>query len=393
MPTLEEIARDMLSTEQLNEWDEITVSELATGLDAQRTIIAASLIDEDTDADQTSYGGWYAWVPERYEQKRLQANNNFIPETGALTTNGEFDAALPAGTLVWLIRRLGMVKEKGRPGLRDAINAGLKDLAIRFEITLDSDTFDSTSGSYDVSAYTWLTQDRCLELRRQIGENSDPWLVPGTPKLRNNGSAKMLVPQIKATSGDTLTLVVARPAHTYIQVRRTALATATVTAGAVTAITVDDGGAGYLSTDTLTVTIVGAGTLATATATRTGDAISSIAVDTGGSGYVQATTSVIVSSPTGTWDDSTVGLVNTEDRVSDQIDLDTYTTVALYHAYAGLATGPSENTIFWQGLAERQAVDAEIFKWKSIPKRERNDDLLEDDLGGVIDESGYVWPW
>jgi hypothetical protein len=392
MPTLADIARDMLDSKQLNEWEEVTTSELATGADASRTIIVADLIDEDDDADTTTFGGWYAWVPATYEQKRVQTNTNFNPTTGAIITNGEFDAPLPAGTTVWLIRRLGMLKQRGRDGLRDAVNAACKDLAIRFEITLDSDTFDADSGSYDVSAYTWLTQDRILELRRQIGSNTDPWLIPGTPRLRANGSSKLLVPQVRATAGDTLTLVVARPASTYVQVRRTALATVTVTAGAVTAIAVADGGEGYLSTDTITVTIEGAGTGATATATRTGDEITAFVVTDGGAGYVQATTSATVSSPTGTWADSTVGLVNTEDRVSDQIDLDTYTTVALYHAFLGLATGPSENTIFWEAKAERQSVDAEIFKWKSVPKRERNDDLLEDDMGGAIDETNYAWP-
>ncbi len=388
MPTLSEYVLDLLATEELNEWDELTVTALATGADARRTLTIAELIDTDTDADTTSYGGWYAFLPTTAEQQRVRTASNFVPSTGVLLTNGQYDVAVPSGSTVWLIRRLGVTKQKGRAGLRDAVNAALKDLADRHEITLTSAIFSATTNSYDVSAYGWLTQDRILELRRSIASNSDPWLIPGTPKLRRYGESMRLVPQIKATTNDTFTLVVARPSYTYIKTRRTARATATATAGAITSITVNDGGAGYLSVPSVTIT--GAGTGATATATLSGDGVLSIAVNAGGSGYVTATTTVTISAPLGAWADSTVGLLNLDDVAVPS--LDDVTAIALYHAYLGIATGPSEDSAYWRMLADRQAVDAETFKWKAMPKRERNDDLLEDDLGGVIDEGSYSWP-
>jgi hypothetical protein len=69
-----------------------------------------------------------------------------------------------------------------------------------------------------------------------------------------------------------------------------ATATAVLLADAVDSITVDNGGAGYTSAPS--VTISGDGTGATATAVLTGDVVTSITVDNGGSGYTTATVTV-----------------------------------------------------------------------------------------------------
>lgn len=66
--------------------------------------------------------------------------------------------------------------------------------------------------------------------------------------------------------------------------QRTATATATVQDGAVTAITVTDGGAGYLTPPLVTIG-GGGGSGATAEATVAGGAVTAITVLTGGSGY------------------------------------------------------------------------------------------------------------
>jgi len=63
-----------------------------------------------------------------------------------------------------------------------------------------------------------------------------------------------------------------------------ALAEATVSAGVITSITVIDGGSGYTSIPTVTIT--GAGTGATATAVLTNEIVTSITVNTGGSGFL-----------------------------------------------------------------------------------------------------------
>lgn len=72
-------------------------------------------------------------------------------------------------------------------------------------------------------------------------------------------------------------------------------ATATVTNGVVTAITITNGGSGY--TEVPDINIYGEGIGAIATATISGGAVTSITVTNGGTGYVQATTNVVVYPP------------------------------------------------------------------------------------------------
>jgi len=69
--------------------------------------------------------------------------------------------------------------------------------------------------------------------------------------------------------------------------QRTATATATVSDGAVVAVTVTDGGAGYLTPPLVTIG-GGEGSGATAEATVAGGAVTAITVLTGGSGYTSA---------------------------------------------------------------------------------------------------------
>ncbi len=69
--------------------------------------------------------------------------------------------------------------------------------------------------------------------------------------------------------------------------QRTATATATISDGAVVAVTVTDGGAGYLTPPLVTIG-GGGGSGATAEATVAGGAVTAITVLTGGSGYTSA---------------------------------------------------------------------------------------------------------
>ena len=79
--------------------------------------------------------------------------------------------------------------------------------------------------------------------------------------------------------------------------QRAATATATVSGGAVTAIAVTDGGAGYVHAPVV-ILDGGGGAGATATALLTGDAVSQINVMAGGSGYTNPP-DVIISAPPG----------------------------------------------------------------------------------------------
>ncbi len=86
-----------------------------------------------------------------------------------------------------------------------------------------------------------------------------------------------------------------------------AAAVATVTGGAVSAITITNPGIGYTATPTITIT-GGGGTGATATATLVGNELSAIAVTSGGSGYTSPTVSF--TGGTGTGAAGTVSVTN-----------------------------------------------------------------------------------
>ena len=68
---------------------------------------------------------------------------------------------------------------------------------------------------------------------------------------------------------------------------KTLTATTSIITGAVTSIEVNNGGSGYTTTPTVTIT-GGTGSGATATAVLSGDAVASVLVTTGGSGYTSA---------------------------------------------------------------------------------------------------------
>ena len=77
-----------------------------------------------------------------------------------------------------------------------------------------------------------------------------------------------------------------------------ATATATVTSGFVTSITVDSGGSGYTSTPAVTLN-GGGGSGATATANLSGSAVASITVNNPGSGYTSTPAVAIAAPPAG----------------------------------------------------------------------------------------------
>lgn len=80
---------------------------------------------------------------------------------------------------------------------------------------------------------------------------------------------------------------------------RTATGTAVVTSGFVTSITLTDGGAGYVSAPSVTITD-GGGSGATATATVSGGAVTGFSITSPGSGYGSAPTVTIAAPPPAT---------------------------------------------------------------------------------------------
>lgn len=213
MPTLRSYWQALLETDELGDYLPLAVSSVATGGDARRTIICRDLIDEDTNRDATAYTGWLAYVPATAEQRAVRQIGGWTPTTGALLLNGQLDAVLPVNEEVWLIRRLGVLRQQGRPGLRDAVNAALRDLAIRDYLSL----IGTATGNVDVSAYRWLTPSRILGVRRTWTTTGYPELQPGVPHLRRDGDVMLLEPHTTIPLNEAFSLDVARPAHTWIK--------------------------------------------------------------------------------------------------------------------------------------------------------------------------------
>jgi hypothetical protein len=393
MPTAAEVWQAVLETEQCGDYQRLTVTSVAAGADALRTVICSDLATEDTEADATAYAGQSVYVERTGEQRRVvMASTGYVPASGTLLLTGDLEAALRVGDVVWLIQRLGVKRFQKQAGLRDAINAALSDLAIDKYLTVDGTTLsiDEDDGTIDLSAYRdWLTQNRIKGLRRvEVASTGIPKLIPGQPHLRHDGENLLLEPQVTLETTDTVYVDLAWPAKRWLRSKRTARATATVVGDAVTALTLVDAGVGYTEAPTVTLS-GGGGTLATATATLSGDGVASFAVTAGGSGYTSAPI-VTISAPVGTWADSSSGVENDEDDLRPALDLMVATT--LYHVFVQLAKGPAEDTSRWEMAAATQANVAAPHKWRNEPVRERSDDLLlvDDEFG--LSELGYSWP-
>jgi hypothetical protein len=378
---LSDIWQAMLSVPQvdtLGDWQRCTVTTLAVGTDARRTLISTDLVDEDTSVDATRYASWFVYVPATMEQARVRTTSGWTGSTGTLLLNGQLAAALPTGTVFYLIQRLGVLRQQGLAGLRDAANAALHDLAVSDNLTLAG-----TGGLVSLASYPWLTQERILGLYSASATGDILSFVPGVPTLRWDADTLTLEPQVVLGVGDTAYLKVARPAYTWINVKRTARATATVVGNAVTAITVADVGTGYTSVPTVTIS-GGGGSGATAVAVLSGTTVASVTVTAGGTGYT-STPTVTIAAPAGAYAASTVGLVNDEDEVAVEGGLDVIVPVALYHAFLGLARGPAQDTERWQAMASRQAAVAAEIKRLNTPESEMSSDILEAVDSGLSD--------
>jgi len=76
----------------------------------------------------------------------------------------------------------------------------------------------------------------------------------------------------------------------YLVFAAGATATATISGGVVTAVTITAGGSGYTSAPTISFSGGGGGSGATATATITGGVVTAVTITAGGSGYTSAPT-------------------------------------------------------------------------------------------------------
>lgn len=398
MPSAAEIWKAVLETDEVGDWQRVTVTSVATGENATSTIFATELINNDPDFDDSAYNGWFAYVETTGEQRRVRQSGGFTASTGRLLLNAPLANILPVGAVVWLMRRIGVTRYQSLSGLIDAANAALEDLAIEEYLVIDGETVAPNGsvyeieddGTVDLSDLPWLTLDRILGVRRATATNEISKLVPGQPHLRRNLDAIILEPQIELGSGDTLTLNLARPSRYWIKLRKRATGTITLNAGAVSAIAVLDGGAGYASAPTVTI-YGGGGSGATATAQINADGeVTGFTVTGAGSGYTSAP-SLFCSAPTGgEFADSAVGLANDDDVCVPPLDY--MTPATLYHAAVSLKRGPGEDAAYWDLQATKHLAVSADAKGRHEPTRERADDLMLEDADGSIDERDYSWP-
>jgi hypothetical protein len=367
-------------------------SGVASAADATRQVIssdlgAANLASTSAELPSTAHDFQWVYRQATGEQRRVVKNGysayNLASAVltghpsgadssvvGVLTVDRALVGAIYPGETVEVLGRFPAHAYEELPGLHWAIREALAVIHWPIQISL---TGDGTNRQDVASTYPWLK--RSEQLIRVFGVDPangyGPAPMSGKAWLEPNGEHVYLHIPTTVASGDAFTAQVRMPALYWVRVRRAARVTATVTGGAVASIAVNDGGAGYLSTDTLTVTITGAGTGATATATRTGDAITSVAVNAGGSGFVQATTRVVVADPTGTWAASTVGPQNDLDEVLP--DVDRVTAVAYWQLALRMSRrGPKPQQDEWAREAAMAAETAAPFvTWQNEPPTPR----------------------
>ncbi len=359
-----------------------------SGSDAARRIVSsdlghANLAGTAAEIPGTAHDFQWVYAPDTAEQRRVVKNGyaayNVASDVltgqnasadalvvGYLTLDRALAAALPVASEAEILGRFPAFGYEESPGLHWALNEALAVIHWPRKVSISG---DGTSRIDVSSTYAWLKRpEQLVRVFRTDGDDGyGPQTMAGKAWLEPDGDKVYLHIPERVASGESFSAQVRMPALNWIRVRRAARVSVTVTAGAITAVTVEDGGAGYLSTDTLTATVTGDGSSASLTPVRTGDAITSVTIGAGGSGYVQATTKVTISDPTGTWAASTVGLVNDLDEALP--DVDRVTAVAYWMLALRMSRrGPKPQQEEWQREAEAAAkIAAPFVQWPNEP--------------------------
>lgn len=346
---------------------------IADTTDAQRQFISTDLgsasIADDDEIRPDYYDGWYLYLLSTVPEQRRVALGGYAPNNaadtvtdqagtsivGAVTLERAWGAVVPATTVGEL--HAHPVLDDGAPGIQSFVNQALRSMRMTRAITLTP----NGTRRVEITGQPWLTKQNMLG--RALGPSASYVAAMDTSglgevKLQFDGEKLYAILSYAVGSTDgSLYLECFQPRNTWTLVKRQASASVTVTAGAVAAVTLLDGGLGY--DGATTATIAGAGTGATVTVTVAGGSVTGFSGLAGGSGYAQATTTVTLSAPTTTtWTTSTVGLVNEADECTG--DLNEITLVAYYHylsyKLADDPGSPSPNLLReWKLVAEAAA--------------------------------------
>lgn len=282
MPTLDTLVNDL--ADQLGETTLLTTTTAAsTAADA---IFAALIRSSVADTEgSTEWGGrWlYALDAPLAGEQREVAEQGYTTSTGKLSVVRNWSDTPGSGVRFRSYSKLPRVNETGQHSLVDAVNAAISDLWAEDYITVTG----TDNGRIDASAWEdWIADARVGAVFRPRESTERRTEAPITARVEITAGAVELVLSSNRYSGQQMEVQVWRPASTLLLLN--ARATATISGGAVTAISVNAGGS-YATTPTVTIS-GGGGTGATATATLTNGAVTSIAVTGGGSGYTSAPT-------------------------------------------------------------------------------------------------------
>ncbi len=217
--TLRGYSRAIAETGLLGRYGLYTVAADATDLNV---LSCNELIDnDDEDVLGSRHEGAYLYAATglNYGQQRRVVKDGYTPSNGSLVSHRPWPNLMKAGDEIEMWYRVPRVKDPstGIQGIREAINRALEHCyrirRITFTATADGVTH------YDLSQYPWLTQDD------QIGPiyapttdaNINPSIWPGGAWIRPNAAAPVLEIGQAIASGETFSLDVAQPAHTYIK--------------------------------------------------------------------------------------------------------------------------------------------------------------------------------
>jgi len=317
---------------------------VANSADAQRQFVSSDLgstsITDGEEIRPDYYDNWYLYLLSATPEQRRVSMGGYAPNNLASSVTDQagssivgyvmleraLGAVVPAGTVGEL--HAHPVLDDGMPGVLSLTNQALASMRLTQTITVTP----NGTRRVEVTGQPWLTKQNMLG--RVLGPAASYAAAMdttgiGDAKLQFDGEKTYLILSYGPGSSDgSLFVECFRPRNTWVLIKRQATASVTVAAGAVTAVTLVDGGVGY--SGAATATISGDGTGATVNVTVSGGAVTGFSGLVGGSGYTQAATSVSLSAPdTTTWAASTTGLVNEADECTG--DLNEITLVAYYH--------------------------------------------------------------
>lgn len=390
MPSLQAMRRDLAlkaATCQLITTGVLygsTYQGVGSGSDAARQVISsdlghASLSGTSAEIPTTAYDYQWTYRVLSAEQRRVVKNgysgynlasdvltgqnsgaNSFV--VGYLTNDRAYATSVAPNETIERLGRFPVFATEDVPGLHWAITEALQVLHWPRQ---ESVTGNGTHRIDVASSLPWLKRpEQLIRVFDVTPSSGEPQVMPGKAWLEPDGEKQWLHIPRAVTSGSAFTIQVRRPCHTWVLVKRQARATVTVTAGAITALTLVDGGLGY--SGTATVSFSGAGSGASATVTVSNGSVTGFSGLVGGSGWVQATTFATISAPdTTTWTTSTVGPVNELDEALPEVDR--VTAVAYWMLCRRMARrGPKPQQQEWQAEEKLAAAEAAPFvEWQN----------------------------